>query len=121
MKTPLYILTFCVIAVACKFSESDDNSAALPDLALQSPRVLTDFGPDHVKSSRGAQGVPAIERSSQGRLWAAWYAGKSQRGVESSSSYCVLATSGDDGQDLDRKTAGSGASVRSYLRSLSVD
>ena len=47
MKTPLYILTFCVIAVACKFSESDDNSAALPDLALQSPRVLTDFGPNH--------------------------------------------------------------------------
>ena len=103
MKTPLYMLTFCVIAVACKFSESDDNSAALPDLALQSPRVLTDFGPDHVKSSRGAQGVPAIERSAQGRLWAAWYAGRSQRGVESSSSYCVLATSGDDGQSWSEK------------------
>ena len=98
MKTPLYILIFCVVAVASECSEGDDNSAALPDVALQSPRVLADFGPDHVKSSRGAQGVPAIERSAQGRLWAAWYAGRSQRGVESSSSYCVLATSGDDGQ-----------------------
>ena len=33
----------------------------------------------------------------RGRLWAAWYAGKSPRGVESSSSYVVLATSDDDG------------------------
>ena len=98
MKTLLYILTFCVVTVASEFGEGDDNSAALIDLALQSPRVLTDFGADHVKRSRGAQGVPAIERSAQGRLWAAWYAGRSQRGVESSSSYCVLATSGDDGQ-----------------------
>ena len=70
MKTPLYILIFYVVIVASEFSEGDDNSAALPDLALQPPRVLTDFGPDHVKSSRGAQGVPAIERSAQGRLWA---------------------------------------------------
>jgi hypothetical protein len=30
-------------------------------------------------------------------LWAAWYAGKSKRGVESPASYVVLATSGDDG------------------------
>ena len=103
MKTPLYILTFCVIAVASKSSKGDDYSTALPDLSLQPPRVLTDFGPDHVKSSRGAQGVPAIERSAQGRLWAAWYAGRSQRGVESSSSYCVLATSGDDGQSWSEK------------------
>lgn len=102
MRTPLYILIFCVV-VASKPSEGDDNSAALPDLALQPPRVLTDFGPDHGKSSRGAQGVPAIERSAQGRLWAAWYAGRSQRGVESSSSYCVLATSGDDGQSWSEK------------------
>ena len=103
MKTPLYILTFCVVAVASEFSEGDDNSAALPDLALQPPRVLTDFGPDHVKSSRGAQGVPAIERAAEGRLWAAWYAGKSKRGVESSSSYVVLATSGDDGANWTEK------------------
>lgn len=73
------------------------SAAELPDLALQPARVIADIGPDHVKSSRGAQGVPAIERTARGRLWAAWYAGKSKRGVESTSSYVVLATSGDDG------------------------
>ncbi|MDA0918749.1 MAG: sialidase family protein [Planctomycetota bacterium] len=103
MKTPLGILIFCVVTFASRFSEADDTATSLPDLALQPPRALTDFDPDHVKTSRGAQGVPGIERSSQGRLWAAWYAGRSQRGVESSSSYCVLATSGDDGQSWSEK------------------
>ena len=97
MKTTLYILTFCVISVASEFSEGDDKLAALPDLALKPPRVTAEFDPDTVKSTRGAQGVPAIERAANGRLWAAWYAGPSPRGVESSSSYVVLATSGDDG------------------------
>lgn len=59
--------------------------------------MITEFGPDHVKGSRGAQGVPAIERTATGRLWAAWYAGKSKRGVESPSSYVVLAASSDEG------------------------
>lgn len=72
-------------------------AADLPDLALHAAQVITEPGPNHVKSSRGAQGVPAIERTTKGRLWAAWYAGKSKRGVESSSSYVVLATSRDDG------------------------
>ena len=72
-------------------------SAELPDLALQPPRVTAEFDPDTVKSTRGAQGVPAIERAGNGRLWAAWYAGPSPRGVESSRSYVVLATSSDDG------------------------
>ena len=74
------------------------TGAPLPDLALQPPRVTTDFGLDHVKSARGSQGVPGIERTAKGRLWAAWYTGKSPRGVESSSSYVVLATSGNDGK-----------------------
>jgi len=77
----------------------------LPDVALQPARVLAEFGPDHAKSSRGAQGVAAIERAASGRLWAAWYAGKSRRGVESPSSYVVLATSGDDGAAWTEKLA----------------
>ena len=72
-------------------------TSPLADLALMPARVLTEFGPDHVKSSRGAQGVAAIERAPKGRLWAAWYAGKGKRGVESPNSYTVLATSADDG------------------------
>jgi hypothetical protein len=90
--------TFLIAYLAtCATALLPHASAALPDLALQPPRVTAEFDPDTVKSARGAQGVPAIERVANGRLWAAWYAGPSPRGVESSKSYVVLATSGDDG------------------------
>lgn len=69
----------------------------LPDLALQPARMIFEMEADHAKAARGAQGVAAIERAPGGRLWAAWYAGKSPRGVESPASYVVLATSNDDG------------------------
>lgn len=100
---PLWRLIVALLAASCAWSQ--DSHSALPDLALQPARVLTTFGPDHVKSSRGAQGVCATERAEGGRLWAAWYAGKSKRGVESSSSYVVLATSGDDGATWTEKMA----------------
>jgi hypothetical protein len=90
--------TFLIACVAtCAVALLAQASAELPDLALQPPRVTAEFDPDTVKSARGAQGVPAIERAANGRLWASWYAGPSPRGVESSKSYVVLATSGDDG------------------------
>jgi hypothetical protein len=74
-----------------------DAGRELPDPALQPPRIITSPSDEYGKSNRGAQGVPGIERAPGGRLWAAWYTGKSRRGVESSTSYCVLATSADDG------------------------
>jgi hypothetical protein len=86
-----------LVALATCLWAQQAQPPALPDLALQPPQVLTELGPDQIKSSRGAQGVPAIERSAGGRLWAAWYAGKGKRGVESPFSYVVLATSADDG------------------------
>ena len=58
-------------------------AAAPPDLALQPARFVFEFDAEHAKSARGAQGVPAVERAPGGRLWVAWYAGKSTRGVES--------------------------------------
>ena len=81
------------------------NVAALPDLGLQPPRLIpaADYTPDVEKSSRGSQGVPAIERAANGRLWAAWYTGRGKRGVESPFSYVVLATSGDDGTSWTEK------------------
>lgn len=68
------------IAQETRSAKNRNGSSALPDLALRPPQVITNVGPDHAKNSRGAQGVPAIERTPKGRLWAAWYAGKSQRG-----------------------------------------
>ena len=90
-----YSLTFQFLALS---AWAANPPAPLPGLALKPPQLITEFGPTHVKSSRGAQGVPAIERTAKGRLWASWYTGKGKRGVESSSSYVVLATSVDEGQ-----------------------
>lgn len=72
-------LIVALLAASCAWSL--ESTSALPDLALQPARVLTMFGPEHHKSSRGAQGVCAIERAGGGRRWAAWYAARSKRGV----------------------------------------
>ncbi len=86
-----------IINVAIVASLCSQAPTVLPDLALQPARMVTVIDVEHAKTSRGAQGVAAVERVPHGRLWAAWYAGKSPRGVESPSSYVVLATSGDNG------------------------
>lgn len=99
----LVLLSGAAIAQESPPSSHRSTKSSLPDLALLPPRVITDFGPNHLKSSRGSQGVPAIERTATGRLWAAWYTGKGKRGVESSSSYVVLATSDDDGKSWSEK------------------
>ena len=100
---PIVIIALGIISFTASRAQSQESAAALPDLALQPAQVITEHGPAHVKSSRGAQGVPAIERTANGRLWAAWYAGRSKRGVESSSSYVVLAASADDGASWTEK------------------
>lgn len=96
MKRKPSLVLLALLLPRAIVAQSALYETSLPDLALQPPRVKADFDADAVKSARGAQGVSAIERTAKGRLWAAWYAGKSPRGVESSSSYVVLATSGDD-------------------------
>lgn len=56
-------------------------------------------GPDYADSGRMFQGIPAIERAPNGRLWAAWYGG----GVtEDRHNYILLDTSGDDGRTWER-------------------
>src|SRR5688572_8423734 len=93
--------TCCAILLACfaclPLTRQISAAPPLPDLAIQPPEIITSPGPQYDKSNRGSQGVAAIEKSPGGRLWAAWYTGKSKRGVESTSSYVVLTTSGDDG------------------------
>ncbi|WP_197442935.1 sialidase family protein [Lignipirellula cremea] len=101
--------------MACLGSVCFAAEPALPDLALQPPQLLQELDPQHVRSSRGSQGVASIERAASGRLWAAWYADKGKRGVESPSSYVVLATSDDDGQSWKEVQAiQAGKRVRTY-------
>jgi len=80
------------------FGGTSEAAQKLPDWALEPPNIITSPGPEYAKTERGAQGVPAIERTAKGRIWASWYTGKGKRGVESPTSYIVLATSADDGR-----------------------
>ncbi len=63
------------------------------------PEINTAPGPEYADEGRMFQGIPAIERAPNGRLWAAWYGG----GVtEDLHNYIILDTSGDDGQSWQR-------------------
>lgn len=59
------------------------------------PPAVFGPGPEYGPGKRNYQGIPTIERAPNGRLWAAWYAGKVW---EDQYNYVVTATSGDDGK-----------------------
>jgi hypothetical protein len=65
------------------------------DLALRPPVIDTDPGPDYADELRIFQGIPGIERSPAGRLWALWYGGGDG---ETGENYVMLVTSEDDGK-----------------------
>lgn len=66
-----------------------------PDLALRPARLNLAPGPEYAEWTRSYQGMPAIERMANGRLWAAWTSGGTNEGP---TNYVVLVTSGDDGR-----------------------
>lgn len=67
--------------------------------ALAGPSVSLTPGPEYADSARMFQGIPAIERAPNGRLWAAWYGG----GVtEDKHNYIILSTSDDAGKTWER-------------------
>lgn len=55
-------------------------------------------GPDYSDATRIFQGIPGIERASNGRLWALWYAGGPNEPGEGAGNYVVAVTSPDDGR-----------------------
>lgn len=67
-----------------------ETRKAYMDFALQAPLVNTSPGREYASSTRMIQGVPGIERTAQGRLWAVWSSGEGPR------NYVVLVTSKDD-------------------------
>ncbi len=61
---------------------------------LSTPQIFAPADPYYADDSRRFQGIPAVERASEGRLWAAWYGG----GItEDRFNYVLLATSSDNG------------------------
>jgi len=64
------------------------------DAALLPPPVQRHPGGTYLSEHRRWQGIPTIERTPRGRLWAAWYSGGKGEGPEN---YVLLVTSDDDG------------------------
>src|SRR5690348_8375766 len=65
------------------------------DPALEPPRIVTSPGAEYADANRKFQGIPGIERASNGRLWVLWYGGDTREGPQN---YVILVTSGDDGK-----------------------
>ena len=66
------------------------------DTYILPPEVLTNPGPKYSDASRMFQGIPGIEISPSGRLWAAWYGG----GVtEDRFNHILVATGTNGGQE----------------------
>ncbi len=55
-------------------------------------------GPRYSPRLRVWQGIPSIERTARGRLWATWYGGPIIEGQRGEGNYAVLVTSDDDGR-----------------------
>ena len=67
----------------------------VPSTPLTPPEVLTAPKPTETDETRHFQGIPGIERASNGRLWAVWYGGGKQEGPDN---IVMLNTSADDGE-----------------------
>lgn len=66
-----------------------------PDLAVGAPSLNTRPSAEYAEWARSYQGMPAIERMANGRLWAAWTSGGTNEGP---ANYVVLVTSSDEGR-----------------------
>ncbi len=93
----LLLLSFFTILILnsalINFCEAEEKPKH-KDPALIAPPVNLKPGKDYADNTRLFQGIPGMERASNGRLWALWYAGGAGEGELN---YVTLVTSGDDG------------------------
>ena len=71
------------------------NCQSNKDIALLPPTINTSPGEQYSAQTRQFQGIPGIERATNGRLWALWYGGGQG---EDGKNFVMLVTSGDDGK-----------------------
>ena len=76
-------------------STRQNGAQTYPDFALEPPTINTSPGPEYGSWTRMYQGIPGIERTAKGRLWAVWVAGGAGEGPMN---YIALVTSADDGK-----------------------
>ena len=82
------LMQLSLVSVSAWAGEGKDPAASPPPVNFQA-------GPEYADNVRMFQGIPSLERSPNGRLWAIWYGG----GVtEDQHNYIMLVTSGDDGR-----------------------
>ncbi|MHB8903275.1 MAG: sialidase family protein, partial [Thermoguttaceae bacterium] len=92
LKSLSFALIAALILPAASFGA--DEPDAIDGLAAVPPVVNFQPGPEYADSARMFQGIPSLERSPKGRLWAVWYGG----GVtEDQHNYILAVTSADDG------------------------
>jgi len=77
------------------------TSIALADYPVA--KVLTNPGPEYADTLRSWQGIPGIERASNGRLWVTWYTGDVGEGAMGN--YTMVASSADVGQPWSKPIA----------------
>ena len=97
--TSVYCLFFIILIMLSYPSESGnrftESKKSQVEPALQPLAINTSPGPEYSDENRNWQGIPGIERTPNGRLWATWYSGGSGEVVEN---YILLLFSDDDGQ-----------------------
>ncbi len=89
-KIFLFIIPFLFLLFDSSIVFSKDK-----DPSLVAPPVNLNPGKKYASENRFFQGIPGIERASNGRLWAIWYGGGITEGGEN---YVMVVTSGDSGK-----------------------
>lgn len=79
------------------------SASALSAADLPIAQVITQTGPEHDDLKRTWQGIPGIERASNGRLWSTWYTGDVGEGAMGN--YAMVATAADVGQKWSKPIA----------------
>ncbi len=87
-----YLLAILARLAICPSAYAAD-AATSADLALEPPFINTSPGPEYADDRRDYAMTIGLERTPQGRLWAAWVAGG-----DSEFGYFVVASSDDDGR-----------------------
>ena len=92
LKLRLNALLFATATAVLITDVSAAEKPSDPDIALKPAHVIVKPWRRHISPTK-RQGVPGVERSAKGRLWAVY-----GRDVESSRNYQVLTFSDDDGK-----------------------
>lgn len=82
-----------LIAAVCAIAAGPTDRRG-HDPAMEPVRLITEPGPEYGTDQRPFQGIPGLERTKKGRLWATWYSGGPGEG---SYNYVLLISSDDDG------------------------